>query len=84
MLDLYNAGHYWRVSYISESPPAAQCVEEWRKTFASFSSLPLKMQLSVAILRMANDGEQIKDIGRRVSATTFWIKDTPELLEALK
>lgn len=80
MIDVHNAGTYWRVAYISESPPADQCIEEWRKMYPQFSDLPPRTQLAVAILRMAGDGEQVNSIGRRVSDKTFWLHDNKAML----
>jgi hypothetical protein len=55
--------------------------ELWRKTYPSFEDLPEGTRYAVACLRTCAALGKIKGIGQRVSENTFWLRDSPELIE---
>lgn len=55
--------------------------EVWRLEYPDFMALPERTRVNVAALRMYAANEKVPGLGRRVSDTTFWLDDSPELLE---
>jgi len=89
MIDVSEQDSHWRVLKIGLDPVSSlefagryeSYIEQWRRQYARFGDMPIKTQESVAALSMIHDGERIKDLGMRVSATTFWLDDNDELLK---
>ena len=55
--------------------------EIWRLDYPSFEALPERTRVNVACLRMCAPHEKIKGIGQRVSGNTYWLDESPEIIE---
>lgn len=93
MLDVHDMGHAWRVMRVAGGLQAIpwygtvlvsrdeEFAEIWRREYPSFMAMPERTRVSVAVLRMYPDNEKVPGIGRRISDNTFWLDDSPEIME---
>jgi len=71
----------WRVMKIGAAKGSSGYVEQWRHMYERFKSLPLQTQVAVAVLSMCADGEKLPGVGQKISPTSYWVDDTPEILK---
>lgn len=93
MLDVHDTGSEWRVMRVAgnlECFDAGGYVmvsrdeyyqEIWRLEYPDMMALPERTRVNVACLRMCRNGERIKGIGQKVTDNTYWLDESPELLE---
>lgn len=88
MLEASDKKKYWRIIKYGPAPTGFGLapmkidgyIEQWRKKYNGFSSLPPMTQEAIAVLAMCEPNEKIGGIGRRISKSTYWLDDKPELL----
>jgi len=97
MLDIHDTGDVWRVmriagglrlvSYDGGGLTGVTVLRDntyreiWRLDYKDFESLPERTRVNVACLRMCAPHEKIKGIGQRVSGNTYWLDESPEIIE---
>lgn len=94
MLDVHDTGSVWRVMRVAGRLEVLQesgsmlivtrdqnFQEIWRLEYPNYLALPERTRVNVACLRMCPPMGKIKGIGQKVSDNTFWLDDSPELLE---
>jgi len=83
MLTVQDKPTCWQVGHIDAARVGATGLVEstqWVKEFPTFGDLPKETQTAVALLTMCADNERMPGVGRRVSATVFWLEASKEML----